>query len=103
MWLEKNMDNRKAAAQFVSRRYYNQDPRLLDFVLSKTPDRVRYNDLTLQRSNFEEIEKLAKQSGIIEGKVSFDDYVDVSFGIKAAEHLKSYDYKAEQAMEVMRK
>ena len=94
MWLEKNMDNRKAAAQFVSKRYYNQDPRLLDFVLSKTPDRVRYNDLTLQRANFEEIEKLAKESGIIEGKVSFDDYVDVSFGQKAEETMKAFDYEA---------
>lgn len=103
MWLEDGMDNRQAAAQFVSKRYYNQHPRLLEFVLSKPPDRVRYNDLTLQRENFEEIEQLAKESGVIEGKVTFDDYVDVSFGQKAAESLKAYDFAAEKALEALKK
>lgn len=103
MWLENGMDNRQAAAQFVSKRYYNQDPRLLEFVLSKPPDRVRYNDLTLQRDNFAEIEQLAKESGIIKGEVTFDDYVDVSFGQKAAENLKAYDYAAEKALEALKK
>ena len=103
LWLEDGMDNRQAAAQFVSKRYYNQHPRLLEFVLSKPPDRVRYNDLTLQRENFAEIEELAKEAGILEGKVSFDDYVDVSFGQKAAESLKAYDYAAEKALEALKK
>ncbi len=31
-----------SAAQFVAKNYYNQDPRLLSFVLSKPPDRVKY-------------------------------------------------------------
>ena len=98
MWLENGMDNRKAAAQFVSKRYYNQDPRLLDFVLSKPPDRVRYNDLTLQRENFTEIEQLGKESGVLEGTVSFDDYVDVSFGQNAAKSMKAYDITAAEAL-----
>lgn len=103
MWLEGGVENRYAAAQFVSKNYYNQNPRLLEFVLSKPPDRVRYNDLTLQRENFAEIEQLAKESGIIQGKETFDDYVDVSFGHNAAERLKAYDFKAEEALKALNK
>jgi hypothetical protein len=39
------MDNRMAAAQFVCTQYYNQNPRLLTYVLSKPPDRVKYSAL----------------------------------------------------------
>src|SRR5262249_43367059 len=58
LWLEKNMDHRMQAAQFVSKNYYNQHPRLLEFVLSKPPDRVKYSNLRLHRKDFEEIEQL---------------------------------------------
>lgn len=78
-WLDSGMDNRMAAAQFVSRFYYNQHPRLLEFVLSKPPDRVIYSRLKATRSNFEEIEMLAKEAGILQGTAHFDDYVDNSF------------------------
>lgn len=98
MWLEDGMDKRMAAAQFVSKRYYNQHPRLLEFVLSKPPDRVKYNNLNLQRENFEEIEKLGKQSGILNGTVGFDDYVDVRFSEEAEKTKKAYGYEAEQAL-----
>lgn len=78
-WLDANMDNRMEAAQFVSKHYYNQDPRLLTFVLSKPPDRVTYTNLKPLRANFEEIERLAKEAGILQGTAHFDDYVDDSF------------------------
>ena len=78
-WLDANIDNRLAAAQFVSTRYYNQDPRLLTYVLSKPPDRVIYSKLKPTRPNFEEIEVLAKEAGILEGTAHFEDYVDESF------------------------
>ncbi len=42
VWLDQQMDHRMQAAQFVSKHYYNQDPRLLEFVLSKPPDRAKY-------------------------------------------------------------
>jgi NitT/TauT family transport system substrate-binding protein len=78
-WLDTNMENRMSAAQFVSTIYYNQHPRLLSYVLSKPPDRVKYTKLKPQRANFEEIEQLAKESGILEGTAHFDDYTDDSF------------------------
>ncbi len=78
-WLDANMTNRVDAAQFVSKFYYNQHPRLLEFVLSKPPDRVIYSNLKPLRANFEEIEQLAKEAGILQGTAHFDDYVDTSF------------------------
>ncbi|HTV20089.1 MAG TPA: ABC transporter substrate-binding protein [Polyangiaceae bacterium] len=78
-WLDQTPDHRQQAAQFVATNYYNQDPRLLSFVLSKPPDRVRYTHLEVVRRDFEEIEQLAIAAGIIKGKVHFDDYADPSF------------------------
>jgi len=87
MWLdqdkddpEKTWNHRMQAAQFVSKKYYgNQDPKLLEFVLSKPPDRVKYTNLTVRRKDFEEIERYFKESGGFKGTVSFDDYTDTSF------------------------
>ena len=78
-WLDTNMVNRMDAAQFVSKFYYNQHPRLLEYVLSKPPDRVIYSNLKPLRANFEEIEVLAKEAGILQGTAHFDEYVDDSF------------------------
>lgn len=78
-WLDASMDHRMDAAQFVSKNYYNQNPRLLSYVLSKPPDRVTYSKLRPMRANFEEIEVLAKEAGILKGTAHFEDYVDESF------------------------
>ncbi len=66
-------------SEFVGKNYYNQDPRLLRFVLSKPPDRVKYTNLAPLKKDFEEIEALAVESGIMQGTVRFEDYVDPSF------------------------
>jgi NitT/TauT family transport system substrate-binding protein len=78
-WLDVNMTNRMDAAQFVSKNYYNQDPRLLEFVLSKPPDRVKYTNLSLRKKDFEEIEQLGRESGILAGTARFEEYTDTSF------------------------
>ena len=57
-WLDQAMDHRMQAAEFAARQYYHQDPRLLQFVLSKPPDRVKYTNLSVRRPDFEEIEAL---------------------------------------------
>lgn len=81
-WLEGGMDHRMSAAKDISRGYYNQKPELLEYVLSKPPDRVNYSRLLLARRDFEEIEALAREAGIIDNSVSFDDYADPSFSEK---------------------
>jgi len=91
-WLEKSMDNRMGAAQFVSKNYYMQDPRLLTFVLSKPPDRVKYSRLTPLKPDFEEIEALGKESGVLKGTAHFEDYVDASFADTATNKVEAWDY-----------
>lgn len=78
-WLDATMHNRMEASQFVARGYYNQDPELLKFVLSKPPDRVKYSHLTPLRKDFEEIVQLGVESGILKGSASFAEYADPSF------------------------
>ena len=79
MWLEGGMENRMQAAKAVAEGYYNQDPRLLRFVLSKPPDRVTYSNLRLARMEFERIEQLARQAGIITRPMKFEEYTDTRF------------------------
>jgi len=79
LWMEGGMDNRMAAADAVAKNYYNQDPRLLSFVLSKPPDRVKYSNLRLARADFQEIHDLALEAGILDGPMKFEDYADSRF------------------------
>ncbi|HYO15441.1 MAG TPA: ABC transporter substrate-binding protein [Thermoanaerobaculia bacterium] len=79
MWLEGGMDHRMAAAQAVATQYYNQDPRLLRFVLSKPPDRVTYNKLRLARADFDRIAGMAVEAGILTRRLAFEEYADTRF------------------------
>jgi len=90
-WLESGMDHRMMAAENVARQYYNQRPELLQFVLSKPPDRVTYSNLLLVRKDFEEIERLAIQAGILKDSIKFEDYADPRFSAKT-EGAKAYDW-----------
>lgn len=79
LWLEGGMDHRMAAAQAMATGYYNQDPRLLRFVLSKPPDRVRYNNLRLAREDFQQIADLALKAGVLKRPMKFEEYADPRF------------------------
>ena len=93
-WLDQNMEHRMEAAEFVSQYYYNQNPRLLRFVLSKPPDRVKYTNLSLHKNDFLEIEALAKETGVLSGKVTFEDYTDTSFvPLDSTIQPYAWDYK----------
>jgi len=91
-WLDQSMDHRMQASQFVSKNYYHQNPRLLEFVLSKPPDRVKYTELEPLRKDFEEIEQLGREAGILKGTAHFDDYVDPSFARKTT-HLRAFAWE----------
>ncbi len=78
-WLDTTMDHRMQAAKFTGQNYYNQDPKLLQFVLSKPPDRVKYTNLSVRRKDFEEIELVGRESGTLQGTAHFEDYADPSF------------------------
>ena len=78
---------RMQAAMIASQRqYYNQDPALLKFVLTKPVDRVKYTNLNLARDEFEEIQRWADKLGFFDIRpvteddpFGFDDYCDDRF------------------------
>jgi NitT/TauT family transport system substrate-binding protein len=92
-WIDQKIDHRMQAAQFTGKNYYHQDPKLLQFVLSKPPDRVKYTNLTLHRKDFEEIEALGLESGILRGTARFEDYADASF-VKDEAAIEPYEWEA---------
>src|SRR5207302_2006051 len=91
-WIDKNMEHRMETAQFVSKFYYNQNPRLLTFVLSKPPDRVKYTNLALHKPDFAEIEELGREAGILNGTAHFEDYTDASF-VTDDTKVRPYDWE----------
>lgn len=78
---------RMQAAIIASRQeYYNQDPELLKFVLTRPMDRVSYSDLDLARNDFTEIQDYAERLVFFsfrpvtsDDPFGFDDYCDPSF------------------------
>jgi NitT/TauT family transport system substrate-binding protein len=79
LWLEGGMEHRMAAADAVAKNYYNQDPRLLRYVLSTPPDRVTYSKLSLARADFDTIASMAFQAGVLKRKLAFEEYADPRF------------------------
>ncbi len=78
----------QAAAIAARQQYYNQDPELLRFVLSKPPDRVRYTGLIPARKDFEEIQRYAEKleyfkRSTADDPFSFTDYCDTTFAVAA--------------------
>jgi NitT/TauT family transport system substrate-binding protein len=91
-WLDRSMAHRMQAADFAGQQYFNQDPKLLRFVLSKPPDRVKYTNLSLVRRDFAEIEELGREAGILGGTAHFDDYADPSF-VPDETVIRPYDWE----------
>jgi NitT/TauT family transport system substrate-binding protein len=79
LWLEGGMDHRMKAADAVAIQYYNQNPRLLRYVLSKPPDRVTYGNLRLAKKEFEYIAALALEAHIIPKPIAYEAYADPRF------------------------
>ncbi|HUR29758.1 MAG TPA: ABC transporter substrate-binding protein [Planctomycetota bacterium] len=83
LWLEEGLDNRMSAAEVVAKNYYHQDPALLQFVLSKPVDRVRYDHLTPLKPDFDEIMQLAVEIGMFPKALPFESFTDASFSVDA--------------------
>jgi NitT/TauT family transport system substrate-binding protein len=79
-WLDFKQANRdKAVAIAAGRRFFNQDPNIIRFVMENPTDRVTYGDLTMIRSEFEELMQLSIEAGTIKRPVPYEKYVDESF------------------------
>jgi NitT/TauT family transport system substrate-binding protein len=79
-WLDQEPANREKAVQIAAgREFFNQDPKILRFVMENPTDRVTYGDLRMIRSEFEEIMQLSIQAGTIKHPIPYEKYVDEQF------------------------
>jgi len=79
-WLDQKQDNRnKAVAIAAGRKFFNQDPAIIRFVMENPVDRVTYGDLRMIRAEFEELMQLSVEAGTIKGPVPYEKYMDESF------------------------
>jgi NitT/TauT family transport system substrate-binding protein len=80
VWLDQQQANRnKAVAIAAGRQYFNQDPKIIRFVMENPTDRVTYGDLRMIRSEFEELMELSMQAGTLKQAVPYEKYMDESF------------------------
>src|SRR3954447_16490881 len=80
VWLDTKQENRdKAVAIAAGRRFFNQDPNILRFVMENPADRVTYGDLRMIRSEFEELMQLSIEAGTIKHRIGYETYMDERF------------------------
>jgi NitT/TauT family transport system substrate-binding protein len=83
LWLDTSKPHREDAADFVGRFYYNQKPALLRWALTKPMDRVMYSPLGPRKADFDMVRDLMIETGVLNKKLEFDEYVDTRFSDKA--------------------
>ena len=83
-WMDLVPANReKAIGIAAGRKYFNQDPNVLRFVMENPSDRVTYGDLHMIKSEFEELMQLSLDAGTVKRRIAYEDYVDESFARNA--------------------
>ncbi len=85
LWLDEGKENREYAADFVGRYYFRQPPALLRWALTNPMDRVRYSPLTPLKPDFELIQDLMLEHGLLDKPMAFEEYVDTRFAEGARE------------------
>jgi NitT/TauT family transport system substrate-binding protein len=79
-WLDAAPANREKAVQIAARRtYFNQDPKVLRFVMNNPADRVTYGDLRMIRAEFDELMQLSLEARTLRRPVAYERYVDERF------------------------
>jgi len=80
LWLDQAPANREKAVQIAAgRKFFNQDPNILRFVMQNPTDRVTYGDLRMIRAEFDELMQLSLEAGTLKAPVAYEKYVDESF------------------------
>jgi NitT/TauT family transport system substrate-binding protein len=80
VWLDRQQANRTKGVAIAARReYFNQDPKILEFVMENPTDRVTYGDLRLIPQEFDELMHLSMAAGTLTHPVPYQTYVDDSF------------------------
>ena len=83
LWLDQGKLNRNDASDFVGRFYYNQKPALLRWALTRDVNRVIYEPLAPRKPDFDLVRDLMIETGVLNKKIAFEDYVDTRFSDKA--------------------
>jgi NitT/TauT family transport system substrate-binding protein len=84
IWLDQKQENRnKAVAIAAGRDYFNQDPKIIRFVMENPTDRVTYGDLRMIRAEFEELMQLSIAAGTIKHPIAYESYMDETFARNA--------------------
>lgn len=80
VWLDQQQANRDKAVKIAAgRKFFNQDPNIIKFVMENPTDRVTYGDLAMVRSEFEELMQLSIDAGTLKHPIAYEKYVDESF------------------------
>ncbi|HEX3848566.1 MAG TPA: ABC transporter substrate-binding protein [Steroidobacteraceae bacterium] len=83
-WLDQRPENRnKAVAVAAGRDFFNQDPKILRFVMENPTDRVTYGDLRMIRAEFDDLMELSVAAGTIKHPIAYQTYVDDTFAKNA--------------------
>jgi NitT/TauT family transport system substrate-binding protein len=79
-WLDEKQPNRdKAVAIAAGKNFFNQDPKIIQFVMENPTDRVTYGDLRMIREEFDDLMQLSIEAGTIKHPISYETYVDERF------------------------
>ena len=79
LWLDQGKPHREHAADFVARYYFHQPPELLRHALTKPLDRVIYTRLSPRKPDFDMVRDLMIQTGVLDRKIEFEEYIDPRF------------------------
>jgi len=83
-WLDQQPQNREKAIRIAAtKKYFNQDPSILRFVMTNPSDRVTYGDLRMVRQEFDDLMKMSVDAGTLKHPVPYANYVDDSFALAA--------------------
>lgn len=84
LWLDEGPAHREKAVQVAAGpKYFNQDPKIIRFVMQNPSDRVTYGDLRMIRSEFDELMQLSLEAGTIRHPIAYEKYVDERFARNA--------------------
>lgn len=79
-WLDMGAGNREKAVQIAARRnFFNQDPKILRFVMDNPEDRVTFGDLRMLRAEFDDLMTLSLEARTLKRPIAYQRYADESF------------------------
>jgi NitT/TauT family transport system substrate-binding protein len=79
-WLDEKQTHRDKAVEIAAgKKFFNQDKKILKFVMENPTDRVTYGDLRMIREEFDELMQLSIEAGTLKAPVPYEKYMDESF------------------------